>query len=43
MSLLFNIFFSALIHMAFTHFEADKHVVDAALGLKEEIGTEGWV
>ena len=37
--LLFNIFFAAVTHIAFTRFKADKYIMDALVGLKEKTGT----
>ena len=39
--LLFNIFFAAVIHVAYTRFEADKDIMDALLGLRKQNGGEG--
>ena len=36
--LLFNIFFAAVTHMAFTRFKADKDIMDALVGLREKTG-----
>ena len=36
--LLFNIFFAAVTHMAFTRFKADKDIMDALVGLREKRG-----
>ena len=35
-SLLFNIFFAAVINMAFTRFKADRGIMDALFGTREE-------
>ena len=37
--LLFNIFFAAVTHMAFTRFKADRDIMDALVGLREKTGT----
>ena len=34
--LLFNIFFAAVIHVAYTRFEADKDIMDALVGLMKK-------
>ena len=39
--LLFNIFFAAVIHVAYTHFEADKDIIDALVGLRKKTGARG--
>ena len=38
--LLFNIF-AAVIHVAYTRFEADKHIMDALVGLRKKRGRGG--
>ena len=38
---LFNIFFAAVIHVAYTRFEADKKIMDALVGLRKKTGAEG--
>ena len=40
-SLLFNIFFAVVIHVAYTHFEADKDIMDALEGLRKKTGEGG--
>ena len=35
---LFNIFFGALIHVAYTRFEADEDIMDALVGLRKKTG-----
>ena len=37
-SLLFNIFFAAVIHVAYTRFEADEDIMDALVGLRKKTG-----
>ena len=39
--LLFNIFFAAVIHVAYTRFEADKDIMDALVGLRKKTGAGG--
>ena len=39
--LLFNIFFAAVIHVAYTRFEADKDIMDALVGLRKKTGAVG--
>ena len=39
--LLFNIFFAAVIHVAYTRFEADKDNMDALVGLMKKTGAGG--
>ena len=36
--LLFNIFFAAVTHVAYTRFEADKGIMDTLVGLKKNVG-----
>ena len=36
--LLFDIFFAAVTHVAYTRFEADKGIMDALVGLREKAG-----
>ena len=36
--LLFNIFFAAVTHVAYTRFEVDKGIMDALVGLREKAG-----
>ena len=36
--LLFNIFFAAVTHVAYTRFEADKGIMDALVGLRKKWG-----
>ena len=44
--LLFNIFFAAVIHVAYTHFEGDEYIIDALVGLRKKRerggGGEQW-
>ena len=35
-ALLFNIFFTAMMHVAYTRFEADKDIRDALVGLRKK-------
>ena len=39
--LLFNIFFAAVTHVAYTRFEADKGIMDALVGLRGKVGAGG--
>ena len=39
--LLFNIFFAAVIHVAYTRFEADEDIMDALVGLMKKTGAGG--
>ena len=39
--LLFDIFFAAVINVAFTHFKADKSIMDAFLHLRKKRGAGG--
>ena len=39
--LLFNIFFAAVTHVAYTRFEADNGIMDALVGLKKKAGAGG--
>ena len=39
--LLFNILFAAVIHVAYTRFEADKYIMDALVGLRKKTGAGG--
>ena len=39
--LLFNIFFAAVTHVAYTRFEADKGIMDALVGLRKKAGAHG--
>ena len=39
--LLFNIFFAAVIHVAYTRFEANKDIMDALMGFKKKTGVGG--
>ena len=39
--LLFNTFFSAVIHLAFTRFKADKGIMDALVHLRNKRGAGG--
>ena len=39
--LLFLIFFAAVIHVAYTRFEADKDIMDALVGLEKKTGARG--
>ena len=39
--LLFNIFFLAVIHVALTHFEADKDIMGALVSLRKKPGASG--
>ena len=39
--LLFNIFFAAVTHVAYTRFEAEKGIMDALVGLREKAGAGG--
>ena len=36
--LLFNIFFAAVTHVAYTRFEADRGIMDALVGLRKKRG-----
>ena len=38
---LFNIFFAAVIKVAYTHFKADKDIIDALVNLRKKIGRGG--
>ena len=40
-TLLFNIFFAAVIHVASTRFKADKSIMDALLHLRKKRGAGG--
>ena len=40
-SLLFNIFFAAVIHVAYTRFEADEDIMDALVGFRKKTGAGG--
>ena len=39
--LLFNIFFAAVINVAYTHFNADKDIMDALVQLRKKKGVGG--
>ena len=39
--LLFNTFFAAVTHVAYTRFEADKGIMDALVGLRKRAGAGG--
>ena len=39
--LLFNIFFAAVTHVAYTRFEADEAIIDALVGLRKKRGRWG--
>ena len=39
--LLFNIFFAAVIHVAYTRFEGDEDIMDALVGLRKKTGAGG--
>ena len=40
-SLLFNIFFAAVIRVAYTRFEGDEDIMDALVGLRKKTGAGG--
>ena len=40
-SLLFSIFFAAIINVAYTRFKADRDIIDALVQLREKRGHEG--
>ena len=42
MPLLFNIFFAAIINVAYTRFKADKDIVDALVHLRKSKVAGGW-